>query len=118
MNSINALFADSGHTAIHDPVPSTADDSWIFPNEGPPPHLVEREVQKALLNVPDAHFSSLQVRRLPDGICLTGVVRIDEGADPGLDELACQVAGVTRVLNHLVVQKGTPAGKPTKVKSK
>jgi hypothetical protein len=108
MTSPNALTAESGQTAIYDPVPSSCDDSWVFDAQGPAPHLIEREVQKALLNVPHAHFSSLQVRRLPDGVCLTGVVRIDEGTDLQLDRLACEVAGVTRVLNHLVVQKCGP----------
>lgn len=105
------VLASPGHTALCDLVPSSCDDSWVFDSQGPAPHLLEREVQKALLNLPHVHFSSLQVRRLPDGVCLTGVVRLDDGGQTELDRLTSQVAGVSRVLNHLVVQKAT-AGSP------
>lgn len=106
MASSKTLITESPHTAIHDPVPSSCESEAACPEEDRCcAHEIERDVQRALLNLPDVHFSSLQVRRMPDGVCLTGVVEMPAGSDPQLNSLASQVAGVTRVLNHLVVKK-------------
>ena len=94
--------ADDGHTAIYDPVPSSA-QSTAHPSAGVRPHAMEMDIQRALLNLPEVRFSSLRVHRLPDGICLTGIVQVPPGPRPRFDRLVREVAGVERVLNHLVM---------------
>jgi len=67
-------------------------------------HRVEQEVQRELMSsVPDCHFASLVVRRLDDGgVCLQGVLEADDTI-PDLCAIAQRVAGVQKVLNHLLV---------------
>jgi hypothetical protein len=85
--------------AFDDPVPA---DSGIFRDVAPSrAHSIERQVQRKLLASPGLHFSSLVVRRMPDGICLEGVLTASDGSD--VCSVAQQVEGVTRVLNHLLV---------------
>jgi len=70
------------------------------------PHEMERLAQRALLGMPRVQFSSLQVHRLEDGICLTGVVKVSDSTDrPNFERVAGTAAGVTQVLNRLVVQR-------------
>lgn len=71
-------------------------------------HQVERTVRRELLAHPQLCFSSLVIRRLRDGICLEGVLEADDEV-PDVCRLAQQVAGVERVLNHLVVRRPTPS---------
>ncbi len=65
-------------------------------------HRVEQDVQRALLSRPELKFSGLVVRRIPGGVCLEGLLEVDERC-PDLCALARSVAGVDCVLNHLVV---------------
>jgi osmotically-inducible protein OsmY len=67
-------------------------------------HRVEQEVQKELLAHPALSFSSLVVRRTQGGVCLEGVLEVDEGG-PDVCRLAKAVSGVDEVLNHLVIQR-------------
>lgn len=106
MSAEKTLAFEDTHTAIHDPVPSNC-DTWISSSFGNVPHAIEKDVQRVLLNLPEVHFSSLQVRRLPDGVCLTGVMQLADGTDPHIDDLLAQVEGVQRIINHLVVQKSS-----------
>lgn len=76
------------------------------------PHQVEEEVRRELMGQSDLRFSSLVVRRIPGGVCLEGVLEVDESEQsavgtPDVDNLARRVAGVEAVLNHLVVQRCT-----------
>ncbi len=80
--------------------------SETAPDSGEP-HRVERLVQQHLLSCPDASFSSLVIRRVPNGICLQGVLEADSDI-PDVDSLARQVAGVNQVINRLVVRRGLP----------
>ncbi len=64
-------------------------------------HQMEEDVQRQLLSEPNLQFSSLVVRRLEDGICIEGVLE-SECDKKAISELARQVAGVDRVLNHLL----------------
>ena len=69
------------------------------------PHQVELEVQRELLAQPTLHFASLVVRRISNGVCLQGVLEMDdESAD--VCSIAQRVSGVREVLNHLVVAGG------------
>lgn len=91
--------------AIDDPVPGDA-ESCLYGSGVFRPHLIEEEVQRALLSIPNVEFASLQVHRMADGICLTGIIKVPEGSrPPQLDRLVAKSVGVTRVLNHLVVQR-------------
>lgn len=91
--------------AIDDPVPGDC-ESGIYGDLPEEPHELERLAQRALLNMPNVQFSSLQVHRLEDGICLMGVVRVPEdAARPHFERVAGTAAGVSQVLNRLVVQR-------------
>ncbi len=64
-------------------------------------HLVESGVRRRLLADPAFSVSSLVVRRIPNGVCLEGVVHVhDDQAD--VDSVARQVLGVKEVQNHLL----------------
>jgi hypothetical protein len=67
------------------------------------PHVIERQVCRVLTSQPGLSFSGLVVRRLGNGVCLSGVV---ETSDDGTDVcgLARQVAGVDEVVNRLLVR--------------
>ncbi len=91
---------DDSPVAFDDPVPA---DSGIFRDAAPSrAHSVERQVQRKLLAHPRLRFSSLVVRRMPNGICLEGVITSTDGSD--VCQLARQVEGVNQVLNHLLVR--------------
>ncbi|HWL07115.1 MAG TPA: BON domain-containing protein [Planctomicrobium sp.] len=69
------------------------------------PHSIERNVQRALLTLTEVSFSSLQVHRMKDGICLTGVMKVPcHCAKPPIERIAGRASGVVRVLNHLMVR--------------
>jgi len=67
------------------------------------PHRLEQAVQRRLLAHPELRFSSLVIRRIPNGVCLEGVLENDAELD--VSSLARSVAGVQEVLNHLVVRR-------------
>lgn len=89
--------------ALDDPVPS---GSWIAVVEPEhcvdQPHDVEAEVQRVLLGTPDLDFTSLVVRRVPQGVCLEGVVHSTRPSKDVAD-LARTVKGVEVVINHLLM---------------
>jgi osmotically-inducible protein OsmY len=69
-------------------------------------HGVERCIQRALSNHPRLCVSNLVVRRVGEGVCLTGVVEsIDDETD--VCRLVREVAGVDEVLNRLIVRSGS-----------
>jgi osmotically-inducible protein OsmY len=70
----------------------------------PMPHQIECEVQRALMSHPHLRFSSLVVRRLENGVCLTGVLEADDDA-PDVVSIAQRVQGVDQVLNRLLVSE-------------
>jgi osmotically-inducible protein OsmY len=74
-----------------------------------PAHDLEQAVRRELSSHPELSFSSLVIHRIPDGVCLEGVLEVEEDC-PDVDCLARRVAGVEQVLNHLVVKQ--PAHKP------
>jgi len=49
-------------------------------------------------------FSSLVVRRFRDGVCLQGVIEVDEDL-PDIERITRELSGVNRVMNHLVVRR-------------
>jgi len=67
----------------------------------PPAHRLEQRVYRELCRCGGVAYSAVVVRRLPNGVCLEGVVRGDSGSfDPSRSALS--VPGVREVLNHLV----------------
>lgn len=66
-------------------------------------HSVEREVQRVLTSQPGLTFSNLVVRRIRDGVCLTGVVE-SMTDDTDVCGLARKAAGVNEVINRLLVR--------------
>ena len=86
-------------------VASALPDSGERPNLSDP-HMISHELEYAvrnrLLAQPDVRFSSLVVRRLRNGVCLQGVMEVEDDC-PDVASLAKSVAGVEDVLNHLVV---------------
>lgn len=67
------------------------------------PHFMEREIRRTLSNHPGLEVANLVIRRVPDGVCLSGVI---ESCDEGVDvaSLVQEVQGVDRVLNRLLVR--------------
>ncbi len=73
------------------------------------PHRIELEVQRKLLSDPRLHFSSLVVHRIPEGVCLEGVLETAENG-PNVAQLVRTVEGVNQVLNHLVIRQPPAKG--------
>lgn len=65
------------------------------------PHRLEQDVRNRLMAEPSLNFTSLVVHRVRDGLCLEGVLEVDDADD--VSTLVRQVCGATPVLNHLVV---------------
>ncbi|MCP4782960.1 MAG: hypothetical protein GY903_25540 [Fuerstiella sp.] len=68
-----------------------------------PPHALEALVHRELLSDRRMDFSSLVIRRIPNGVCLQGVVEIDE-PETDVSGPALRVRGVANVQNRLVVR--------------
>ncbi|MEZ6049788.1 MAG: hypothetical protein R3C02_00110 [Planctomycetaceae bacterium] len=66
------------------------------------PHAIELAVRKRLSKEKGIRFMELVVRRMPDGICLDGVVHTD-GNCPDVAKVVREIAKVDRVVNHLLV---------------
>lgn len=66
-------------------------------------HSLEKRVRHDLMAHPEMKFSSLVVHRVPDGICLEGVVSTTADHDE-VCQLAKDVAGVNSIINRLVMR--------------
>ena len=93
-----------------EPASASAVDSSVI---AAGPHQIEEDVQRELRGHPRLHFSSLVIRRIRGGVCLEGVLDVDE-ACPDVCGLARRVAGVREVLNHLVVHRSPAGSRPSK----
>ena len=60
------------------------------------------EVRRALLSEDGLDIASLVVRRVPNGVCLEGVIRVN-GDDVDVCRAVRKLAGIGEILNHLVV---------------
>ena len=72
------------------------------------PHFIEREVRQLLSTHPRLQFSNLVVRRVGEGVCLTGVLESNEAADD-VCGLVRQVVGVQHVMNRLITRPAMPS---------
>ena len=68
-----------------------------------PPHALEALVHRQLLADTRMDFSSLVIRRIPNGVCLQGVVEID-APEIDVSGSVMRVRGVASVQNRLVVR--------------
>lgn len=67
------------------------------------PHQMEADVQRALLDCGDARFSHLVVRRMPNGVCLQGVMEVTGETTPDVAGLVRRAAKVDQIINHLLI---------------
>ena len=65
-------------------------------------HQLEAEVREALSSADGVDVGGLMVRRLPNGICLEGVVRVSSD-DFDVCSAVREIEGVGEIVNHLVV---------------
>lgn len=65
-------------------------------------HQLETDVRRALLMSEGLDIASLVVRRLPNGVCLEGVIRVNSD-DVDVCKAVRELSGVGEVVNHLVV---------------
>jgi hypothetical protein len=80
------------------PKPSrSTTDSGIFT----PLHPLEYEVIRKLRSHPSVKISSLVVRRIPEGVCLQGVLETNPEGEDFL-QLLHEIEDVTNVVNQLV----------------
>jgi len=78
-------------------------------NLPPVPHRLEQDVCRCLSANPSVCISSLVVRRIPNGVCIEGVLETDDGP-PDVCALVRCIPGITDVVNHLVVRHLPPKG--------
>jgi len=65
-------------------------------------HQLETDVRRALLSEEGLDIASLVVRRLNNGVCLEGVIRVN-GDDVDVCKAVRRLKGVGEVVNHLLV---------------
>lgn len=75
----------------------------------PGPHDIEQSIWHELQRASGYHFSTLIVRRLPDGVCLQGVLEADDATClQDVYDLVKRIACVDRVLTQFVVREAQP----------
>ena len=77
----------------------TPDDSVLRP-----PHRFEQDVRFRLMAEPTLNFTSLTIRRIPNGVCLEGVLETEDDL-PDISSLVRRITGLEKVLNYLVVRR-------------
>ena len=70
-----------------------------------PPHLMEAEVSQTLRDTPGVSVESLSVHRTDDGICLHGVVEVDDPSTD-LEDVLRRALSIDHVINRMVVKYG------------
>lgn len=85
---------------------TTCTDHWLSHHE------VEQSIWRELQSIPRVRFSSLTVRRVPDGVCLQGVMEADgKESAPDICGLVRRVAQLQTVVNHLLVRDCPEVGR-------
>jgi|SRR5690606_38196773 len=67
------------------------------------PHRMERGIQRLLASQPGISVSNLVVRRVGNGVCLTGIVETS-GEEADVCGLVKKFGGVEAVMNRLLVR--------------
>lgn len=70
-----------------------------------PPHRVEAEVSRTLRDTPGVSVESLSVHRTEDGVCLHGVVEVDDPSTD-LEDVLRRALSIDHVINRMVVKYG------------
>lgn len=65
-------------------------------------HQLEADVRRALMSSDGIEIASLAVRRLPNGVCLEGVIRV-QGDDVDVCRAVRELDGVGEVVDHLTI---------------
>ncbi len=81
-------------------MPALISDARLAPGQSG--HQLESDVRRALMSEDGVHIASLVVRRLPNGVCLEGVIHVS-GDDVDVCKSVRKLDGVGEVLNHLLV---------------
>lgn len=69
-----------------------------------PAHRVEEEVTRTLREAPGVHVKSLSVHRTEDGVCLHGVVEVDEpSTDLGM--IVRHALSIDQVVNRMIIKQ-------------
>lgn len=70
-----------------------------------PAHRVEEEVNRTLRDTQGVYVESLSVHRTSDGVCLHGVVEVD---DPSTDvaDIVRKALSIDLVINRMIVKQG------------
>ena len=76
-----------------------------------PAHQLETDVRRALNQADGMDIQSLVVRRMPNGICLEGVIRVASD-DFDVCSAVREIEGVGEVMNHLLVCWNCPQPAP------
>lgn len=96
MTSLRNHILDTGIELSQQLKPTESSESGIWRRR------VEEEICAALQGYPGLSFSSLVVRRLPNGICLEGVLEVEDSM-PDVVNLVQEICGPTPVMNRLIV---------------
>lgn len=97
-------FALTAHTAQQ--TWQDASDVTTFSDPLLCQHEVEQAIWRELHSIPGVHFSSLTVRRVPRGVCLQGIMEVDDGvACHDVCDLVKRIAQIENVVNQLLVRE-------------
>lgn len=97
------MVPHSHQQTFDDLVPNTAEPG-VCGDGRSAPHQIEREVHCALMGVPGVRFTSLEIHRTADGICLDGFVETNSGDTDAICRTATMVSGIQNVLDRLIVK--------------
>lgn len=89
-----------GPVAFDDPVPFGS-ETELIDRPLATPHRIERDLQRELRASDAAHFETLTVRRLPDGVCVQGTAEGPYDRE-AVAELVRKIAHVERVVDQVV----------------
>ncbi len=73
-----------------------------------PPHRMEAEVSRTLSDTPGLHVGSLSVHRTDEGICLHGLIEIDD-TTIDVEDIIRRALSIDQVINRMVVKYGPAA---------
>lgn len=97
------LAVSHSPVAWDDPVPPGSSVAIVAPDRvKTPPHAIETQVRNRLAGQEGVHFLELVVRRVPDGVCLEGVMQTENDA-LDVSQVVREIAGVERVINRLLI---------------
>ena len=98
---------DRAPVALDDLVPSGSSLAVVAPNRvDRQPHAIETAVRNKLTGQKAMRVLKLAVHRVPDGVCLEGVMEGDADCRD-VSKMVREIAGVEKVINHLLILPGS-----------